>query len=133
MPVRRATSIVIRSYRVGEADKIVVFFTLEHPALVFVYSAWIINDQCGMAFLSQDADRLRRTFDDYWFIRIMYPLGLFIPWFYPGMQYGRLYGIFGVVLFTAWVFGVISVYKRVGFGIRPTYKTLLRNMVYWDD
>ncbi len=33
MPVRRATSIVIRSYRVGEADKIVVFFTLERGKL----------------------------------------------------------------------------------------------------
>lgn len=30
MPVRHATSIVIRTYRVGEADKIAVFFTLEY-------------------------------------------------------------------------------------------------------
>lgn len=29
MPVRRVTSIVLRHYRVGEADKIVVFFSLE--------------------------------------------------------------------------------------------------------
>lgn len=30
MPIRHATSIVIRTHRVGEADKIVVFFTLEY-------------------------------------------------------------------------------------------------------
>lgn len=30
MPLRRAQSIVLRSYKVGEADKLVVFFTLEY-------------------------------------------------------------------------------------------------------
>jgi DNA repair protein RecO (recombination protein O) len=30
MPIRHATSIVIRTHRVGEADKVVVFFTLEY-------------------------------------------------------------------------------------------------------
>lgn len=30
MPIRHATSIVIRTHRVGEADKVVVFFTLDY-------------------------------------------------------------------------------------------------------
>jgi DNA repair protein RecO (recombination protein O) len=30
MPLRHASSIVLRTYRVGEADKVVVFFTLEY-------------------------------------------------------------------------------------------------------
>lgn len=30
MPIRRATAIVLRTYRVGEADKVVVFFTREY-------------------------------------------------------------------------------------------------------
>lgn len=33
MPLRRASSIVLRTYRVGEADKVVVFFTLEYGKL----------------------------------------------------------------------------------------------------
>jgi DNA repair protein RecO (recombination protein O) len=33
MPIRHATSIVIRTHRVGEADKVVVFFTLEYGKL----------------------------------------------------------------------------------------------------
>lgn len=33
MPLRRALAIVLRSYRVGETDKVVVFFTLEYGKL----------------------------------------------------------------------------------------------------
>ena len=46
----------------------------------FAFSVWIINDQYEKACMSLDADRLRRTFDDGWLFRLLYPAGLLIPW-----------------------------------------------------
>jgi hypothetical protein len=108
------------------------FYVLGFPSLMFVYSVWVINDQYGMAFLSRDADRLRRTFDDVWLVRILYPLGLFWPFVYPTMSWAALNQVYGVLLFFLWVAGIVSVQRRVGIKTFPARSTLLRNMVYFS-
>src|ERR1041385_6389180 len=47
-----------------------VFLWKGMPGMMFAFSVWIINDQYEKAWCSMDADRLRRTFDDYWLFRI---------------------------------------------------------------
>jgi hypothetical protein len=108
-----------------------VFFFMDVPALIFVYSAWIINDQYGMAFLSLDADRLRRTFHDYWLVRVLYPLGLGVPYVWSAIPYSGFYKIYGATLFILWVAGIIYVRKRADLMKVPNDPTLLRNMVYF--
>jgi len=109
----------------------IVFFILDKPGMMFLYSVWVINDQYGLAYLSLDADRLRRTFHDYWVVRILYPLGLFIPFFYPSLQYRFLYLGYGTGLFLLWLSGIYYVHKKLSIMTLPIDPTLWRNMVYF--
>ncbi len=108
-----------------------VFIALKLPALLLVYSAWIINDQYGMAFLSLDADRLRRTFHDRWLVRLLYPLGLFVPFAVPAMDHARAYQAFGGLLFLLWALGIRHIARRGDVMQVPTDSSLWRNMVYF--
>ncbi len=98
------------------------------PKLIFALSAWIASDQIEKSFASLDADRARRTFHDFWLIRIMYPSFLFIPLVF-GLE--PLFRIYGVALFALWASGLFSVYKKKEFMNLPEDPTLLRNMVYF--
>jgi hypothetical protein len=111
----------------------IVFAVMDAPAMIFVFSAWVINDQFGLAFLSLDADRLRRTFHDYWIIRLLYPLGLFLPAFASDMPLREFCALYGIALFLAWMAGILHVKRRVGWNRMPDDPTLLRNMVYFAD
>ena len=99
--------------------------------ILFAFSVWIINDQYEKAFMSLDADRLRRTFDDYWLFRILYPVGLLIPLIYsvPG-AYG-LFVAYGLLLLSLWLAGVAYVWRRGLLRQRPGDPSLLRNMMYF--
>ncbi len=109
-----------------------VFLWLGRYALLFVYSAWIINDQYGLAFLSMDADRLRRTFHDYWIVRAAYPLGLLAPYFVWDIPFAWAYRPFGAALLLLWSAGVVYAAKRHGFDRPPSDSALLRNIIYWN-
>lgn len=110
----------------------VVFFLLDKPGMMLVYSLWVINDQFGLAYLSLDADRLRRTFHDYWFFRVLYPVGLFIPFFYVNTPF-RLFSIFyGTTIFVLWISGILYVRRKSRLWQLPDDPTLLRNMVYFS-
>lgn len=108
-----------------------VFAWLAMWGTLFVLSAWIINDQVEKAFMSLDADRLRRTFDDSWLFRILYPAGLLIPWFAPGLPYRDLLGAYGALLLAAWLCGAFYVKRKGLLLARPQDPSLLRNMVYF--
>jgi hypothetical protein len=99
--------------------------------MIFAFSAWIINDQYEKAFMSLDADRLRRTFDDFWLFRLAYPAGLLIPYFAEGLEHRLLYGIYGSVLLVLWLVGVRYVRRSGKLYERPDDTTLLRNMAYF--
>lgn len=100
------------------------------PKLIFALSAWIASDQIEKSFASLDADRSRRSFHDFWVLRIMYPLFLFSPFYF---SLGALYKIYGVVLFVLWAIGIYKVYKKGEFFNLPEDPTLLRNMTYFSD
>lgn len=99
--------------------------------LIFAYSAWIINDQYEKAFLSHDADRTRRTFDDGWIFRILYPAGLLIPIFFADVSWRSLSIAYGLVLLVLWISGLVYVARQGAFFQLPEDPSLLRNMVYF--
>ncbi|HEV3258928.1 MAG TPA: hypothetical protein VG013_18805 [Gemmataceae bacterium] len=108
-----------------------VFFTLHMPATIFAFSVWIINDQYEKAFMSLDADRTRRTFDDFWLPRVLYPAGLLIPYFYPQMSL-QLFGmIYSTALLGLWAAGLAYIAREGRFFALPKDPSLLRNMVYF--
>ena len=98
------------------------------PKLVFALSAWIASDQIEKTFASLDADRTRRTFHDFWLIRLLYPILLFVPFFFD-LQ--LVFKIYGMVLFVLWAGGLYYVYKCKEFMNLPDDPTLLRNMLYF--
>lgn len=100
------------------------------PKLIFVLSAWIASDQIEKSFASLDADRTRRTFHDFWLIRILYPTFLFAPFFF---HLDLIYRIYGVVLFLLWGAGILYVYRAKEFMNLPNDPTLLRNMIYFRE
>lgn len=98
------------------------------PKLIFALSAWIASDQIEKSFASLDADRSRRSFHDYWLVRIAYPLFLFSPFYF---SLAPLYKIYGLVLFALWAIGIIRVCSKGEFFSFPEDPTLLRNMAYF--
>lgn len=112
---------------------LIVFYWMDTPGMIFVYSAWIINDQFGLAYLSLDADRLRRTFDDRWFIRVLYPLGLFAPFVFEGTAFRLFSMIYGGTLLLLWLTGVYYVKRKGRLRRLPDDPTLLRNMMYFTE
>lgn len=107
---------------------VVAALSWDMPKLVFALSAWIASDQIEKSLASRDADRARRTFHDFWLIRISYPVFLFSPFFF-GLS--DIYKVYGVVLFVLWGIGVLYVARKGEFFVLPDDPTLLRNMVYF--
>lgn len=107
------------------------FYVMDTPGMMFVFSAWIINDQVEKAFLSLDADRTRRTFHDGWVFRILYPAGLLIPIFFAETPLRILSIGYGVASLLLWLAGLTYVARRGQFFVLPDDSSLLRNMVYF--
>jgi len=107
-----------------------VYFHFGMPAIMFTFSAWIISDQISLAWFSNNADRTRRTFEDFWLFRIFYLGLLFTPVFYASMPYRIPCMIFGIVLFAVWMVSIIKVYRQGLLLKRPVGYEYLRNIVY---
>jgi hypothetical protein len=127
-PVRRTISWLCKLYYLVY---MAVFAYFGMPAMAFAFSVWIINDQYEKAFRSEDADRLRRTFDDWWIFRVLYPSGLLIPWIAPGMANRPFALVYGISLLVLWLAGIVFVKRRGRLFERPADATLLRNMMYF--
>lgn len=108
-----------------------VFWIQGMRGMIFAFSVWIINDQCEKALVSLDADRLRRTFDDYWLFRVLYPAGLLIPWFSPAMAFRGFSLAYGALLLMLWGAGILYVAGTGKLLTLPADTALLRNMVYF--
>src|SRR5262249_833626 len=101
------------------------------PTMLFAFSVWIINDQFEKALMSSDADRFRRTFDDLWLFRVLYPTGLFVPVVFSSVPYRGLFVGYGLALFTAWPLALLYVWRKGLLLERPADPSLLRNMIYF--
>lgn len=110
---------------------VAAFLYLGTPLILLAFSVWIINDQYEKAFMSLDADRLRRTFDDYWLFRLMYPAGLLIPLIYAAPSWRGFLTAYALLLLALWLGGVAYVWRKGALRQRPADPSLLRNMVYF--
>jgi len=112
----------------------IIYWQLSCYGILFVFSIWIMNDQLMMLWLSDDADRTRRSFHDFWFIRLLYPAGLFLPLFFQeSFQYYQLWAGYGLFIFLTWSVGVIRLINIKKFMDLPKDQGLLRNMTYFKD
>jgi hypothetical protein len=127
-PLRYVISYLCKGYYLAF---VAVFFALGMPGMMFAFSVWIINDQFEKACMSLDADRLRRTLDDHWLFRILYPAGLLVPWFAPAIVHRSFAVVYGTGLFLLWLGGLFYVSRKGGLRQRPADPSLLRNMVYF--
>ncbi|HZN02652.1 MAG TPA: hypothetical protein VFD06_03590 [Candidatus Polarisedimenticolia bacterium] len=127
-PYRYAISILCKGYYLAY---MAVFLRRSMYGMIFAFSVWIINDQYEKAFLSLDADRVRRTFDDRWLFRIAYPAGLLVPWFAQDMPHRTFALLYGTTLLFLWLAGIHRVARAGLLRRRPADPSLLRNMVYF--
>jgi hypothetical protein len=127
-PWRYPISFLCKGYYLAYAA---AFLMMGTPIILFAFSVWIINDQYEKAFMSSDADRLRRTFDDFWLFRVLYPSGLLVPYLFPAMPYRALFAAYGTALVAAWILGVRFVWLKGLLRTRPDDASLLRNMIYF--
>lgn len=97
---------------------------------MYAFSVWIIHDQINMAWFALNADRTRRTFEDFWLFRLLYVGLLFIPFFYEKIPYRVSFGILGISLFFMWIISLYKVYRHGVFLNRPIGIDFLRNIVY---
>lgn len=111
-----------------------IYWQLGCYGILFVFSIWIMNDQLMMSWLSDDADRSRRSFHDYWFIRVLYPMGLFLPLVYPGsFSCFYIWAAYGLFIFVMWSAGLMRLLRLQKFMDLPKDQGLLRNMTYFKD
>jgi len=111
---------------------VLLYLKQGHWTIVFVLSLWIMNDQAALAWRADDADRTRRTLDDGWIFRLLYPAGLLIP-FFVSMPAAPLLAALASVLFLVWLCGLFRIYRQGLFRRLPSDQTLLRNMTYFRD
>jgi len=107
-----------------------IYWYYDLPLTMFVFSAWIICDQINLAYFLGTADRTRRTFEDFWVLRIMYPAFLFVPFFYNDITNVLLYQILGVFLCLTWLWALLDLCERGLFFIPYKNPDYLRNIVY---
>ncbi len=111
-----------------------IYWQLNCYSILYVFSIWIMNDQLMMLWLSDDADRTRRSFHDFWFVRVLYPFGLFLPLIFPSsFQYFQLWAAYGLLIFSIWSVGLFRLVRLRKFMDLPKDQGLLRNMTYFKD
>jgi hypothetical protein len=109
---------------------VLVYASFGLYSVIFTFSIWIIHDQINLAWFCQNADRTRRTFEDYWFIRLLYLGGLFIPFIFP-IPFGNYFRFLGSALFLLWIISIRQLVKQGVLLKRPDGKgKYLRDIIY---
>jgi hypothetical protein len=108
-----------------------VFAWQELWTLPFAFSVWIMSDQVRLAWFDGNADRTRRTGEDLWLPRALYPGLLLLPLFVP-VAGGAWAGSLGVVVLALWVGGIARTVRAGTFWQRPDPRRShnLRDIVY---
>ncbi|HBP19925.1 MAG TPA: hypothetical protein DEA08_19305 [Planctomycetes bacterium] len=99
--------------------------------LPFLFSLWIMNDQVRLAWFEGNADRTRRTTEDRWVPRILYPGLLLLPFVAP-VPGGLAAGLLGLAQLALWLPGVARLLQDGRFWQRPDPRAShnLRDIVY---
>jgi hypothetical protein len=127
---RRSSLWISLACKISYLVYMAVFAAMRMPQAMFAFSVWILNDQFEKSFLSLDADRTRRTAHDAWLFRMLYPAFLALPWIEGGFAFPWFSRIYGLVLFSLWIAGLVYVRRQGRFLALPNDPTLLRNIVY---
>ena len=99
-------------------------------SIIFTFSLWIIHDQINLAWFCTNGDRTRRTFEDYFLIRLMYVGGLFIPLLVDIPNNLFLQPI-AISIFLLWVISIYRLHKKGVLFIRPSGDgNYLRDIIY---
>jgi hypothetical protein len=99
--------------------------------VVYLFSIWIMHDQIHLIWFHTNADRLRRVTEDWWILRIGYPLGLIVVPFYTISVIKSTYlFILGVLILIGWAISLYKIIKDNNFHKRPANLEYLRNIVY---
>ena len=107
-----------------------IYGWLDDWSIIFTFSFWIIHDQINLAWFCTNADRTRRTFEDYFLIRFMYLGGLFIP-FFIDIPNAQFFQPIAIIVLLLWGFSVYRLVKKEVFFIRPSGDgNYLRDIVY---
>lgn len=109
---------------------IAIYAWLGCYSIIFSFSIWIVNDQINLAWFCDNADRTRRTLEDYWILRVLYVGGLFVPLFLP-IPHASYLGILGVSAFLVWAISLVRLIRNGTLRIRPQGNSnFLREIVY---
>jgi len=107
-----------------------IYFFLNDWSIIYTFSFWIIHDQINLAWFCTNADRTRRTFEDFFFIRLLYIGGLLIPFFIK-IPNSQILQPISIVLFTLWIFSIIRLIKKGVFLDKPSGEgAFLRDIIY---
>lgn len=127
-PVARATSL---GCKVGYLIFMIIYGAYGMPGPMFVFSLWIMHDQVRLCWFSRSADRTRRTFEDRWLVRILYPGLLLTPLFAPDMPLRAFSAVAGLLVLCLWIAGLVRVRRGGTFFDRPGADSdNLRDIVY---
>lgn len=107
-----------------------IFNYLELYLPIYCYSLWIMHDQVKLAWLKNNADRTRRFFEDYFILRIGYPLGLIIPFVIKDFYLRNISMIISSGILILWIGGIIRLVKAGKFFDKPKIEGFGRDIVY---
>ena len=107
-----------------------IYFFLNDWSIIYTFSFWIIHDQINLAWFCTNADRTRRTFEDFFFIRLLYIGGLLIPFFIK-IPNSQILQPISILLLTLWIFSMIRLIKKGVFLDKPSGEgAFLRDIIY---
>lgn len=107
-----------------------IYISLNAWSIIYTFSFWIVHDQINLAWFCTNADRTRRTFEDFFLIRLLYLGGLFIP-FFINIPNSQIFQPISILLFILWIFSIRRLISRGVFFNRPSGKgAFLRDIIY---
>lgn len=108
----------------------IIYFFLNDWSIIYTFSFWIIHDQINLAWFCTNGDRTRRTFEDFFLIRLLYLGGLLIPFFIK-IPHSQIFQPISILLFILWIISIRRLIKKGVFLKRPSGEgAFLRDIIY---
>ena len=111
-----------------------VLFYYEAYIAIYAYSVWIIQDQIKLNWFHLNADRSRRTLEDFWLFRLCYPGFLLLPFFINAFPHGYYFHALSSILLALWGCGLARcIFKQHFYQLPTSYTENLRDIVYLNN